>query len=216
MDQNKHDLDKLKKMMTHPVFVTHDTNAKVIRAQLFFLSTSLIFISTSSITISDKSSVLGIGIEGLELNNLLLLLSIVIAYQLVHFTWASWESFLEWRVRLTALDTGGFGGGGLRISAEDEATKVRQTTLYAYVVKILPQSLSSDDKEKITSELEKCLISERVHESLVRFDLYYKMFWKSQNIRWLILEFGLPLLLGVCSLGLAANKYGLFCWFSAT
>lgn len=210
MDKKQYDPERFKKLMMHPVFVMHDSNTKVIRAQLFFLSISLSFLSTSSINLSKQSSVLGIGIEGLELDHLLLVISAVVVYQLIHFVWVSWESFAEWKLRLTALDTGGWGGGGISIAAEDEDTKVRQTTLYAYIVDIFDHTLSSGDKDKAIEDVTKMLADSRIEDALARFDDSFKMFCRMQNIRWLVIEFGLPLLLGIISLYFAAKKYGVF------
>lgn len=195
--------------MTHPVFVMHDANAKVIRAQLFFLSIALIFMSTSNVTLSEDSSILGIGIKGLELDHLIALIASVVLYQLVHFVWVSWESLVEWRLRLTALGTGSWGGNGLKVSYEDEALKVRQTTLYAYIIDVLDSKLNQSEAEKFSSEIAETLNADHVQKALLRFDSSFKMFCRIQNIRWIVIEFGVPLALGLTGLFLASVKFEL-------
>lgn len=217
----------IKRLMSHPVFLTHDTNAKIIRAQLFFFSVSTLFLVNSQVTVGDHSSILGISLQGLTQSHLLSILAILLVYQTIHFVWASWESIGEWRVRQTALGTGGWDGGGRKISAEDERDKVRQTTLYVFMVDVLESELKTvgsriekiteDSQQKNREELDKALnrivetlTIDRIGDSLWRFDNWFKMFCKMQNYRWVILEFLLPLLLSFAAL-LSSLSYILGC-----
>lgn len=203
-------------LMEHPVFVMHDNSVKLIRAQLLFFSISTLLLISSNITIAQEgSSILGIKIDGLTLSDVLLVLVCFLIYQLIHFLWASWESFCEWRIRQTALDTGGFGGGGEKIVAENEYIKVRQTTLYSFVTRILKNDLKtlhekindipekkSDLKEieNKVNEIIKNLDNSRIGEAIWRFDNWYRMFCKMQNWRWLLLETLLPLVIGAVAI----------------
>lgn len=48
--------------------------------------------------------------------------------------------------------------------------------------------------------------SKRIPESLQRFDSRFQLFLRSQNLRWLILELGLPIALGIVSMILLVSK----------
>ena len=53
----------------------------------------------------------------------------------------------------------------------------------------------------------KTIVSARIPVSLGRFDKRYSLFLRSQNLRWLLLELGLPILLGMYSLCLLVQKF---------
>lgn len=181
----------------------------------------------SGISIGENSSILGISVEGLTLKHVLWVLVFLIFYQMLHFLWASWESFCEWRLRQSALDAGGWGEGGIKILEENEALKVRQTTLYScitYVIGIdlkelnkkiesLAESGSEKELKNIDNTLNKLFDSfnsPRIDDAIWRFDNWFKMFCKSQNWRWLLLEMLLPLVLGFAAIMLSlCNGLGL-------
>ncbi|RZL93306.1 MAG: hypothetical protein EOP76_09575 [Variovorax sp.] len=48
--------------------------------------------------------------------------------------------------------------------------------------------------------------SKRIPVSLERFDAAFSLFLRSQNLRWLVVEAGFPLLLGVCSIFLLCRE----------
>jgi hypothetical protein len=213
---------EIKHLMEHPVFLGHDANAKIIRAQLFFLSVTTIFLTNSSIKVSSGSTVLGIGLEGLTTAHILKVLLFLIAYQIIHFSWASVESFYEWRARLTALDTGGWGGGGVQISSEDI------DTLYAYITDIVnhdlkelgklaaktqPENTSQHNQEveKILTRITETLTHHRTSDALWRFDNWFKLFCKIQNIRWFFLELFTPIALGFIAIYFIIVNGALFC-----
>lgn len=110
----------IENLMKHPIFIGHDANARIIRAQLFFISVATIFIVHFDIQIASDSSVLGIKLKNLTTDHVLWLALILIVYQIIHFILVSCEAVLEWWTRQTALDTGGWGGGGMNIILEDE------------------------------------------------------------------------------------------------
>lgn len=204
------------RLMKHPVFLMHDTNAKLIRAQLFFLSVASIFLVAGGIEISHGASILGIQIENLSIQHLYVLLSILLIYQMIHFGWSSVEAFVEWRLRLTALSTAKHGGRGLILEPRDEKDDARQNTVYAFIFngikekikaaesKLCSEALGKEKSlEEIKSELKKIqnfLDSHEIKESMSRFDKWYIFFSKAQNIRWFTLEFMLPLILGSIAL----------------
>lgn len=52
----------------------------------------------------------------------------------------------------------------------------------------------------------KALESPRIPASLERFDNRFQLFLRSQNLRWLVLELGLPIIMGLVSVFLLASK----------
>ena len=221
----KEEHENIKHLMEHPVLVGHDANAKIIRAQLFSIAVATIFIISFDIKIAEGSSVFGIKLQNLTTDHILWLALILLIYQSFHFLWASLDGVQEWLIRQTALDTGGWGGGGIKILSENETEKVRQTTIYSYLVFTLEVSLrdiisvlnksksedvTKDDIDRVNQALNNIksnLKEERISDAFYRFDHAFKMFYKSQNMRWLLLEFLLPLSLGFVAIGLIIVRF---------
>lgn len=213
--ENLKDDDKLK-LLKHPVFIKHEPGTKVVKAQLLFFSLSAISLLLSDLKIGSNSSILGVELEGLQKNHILWLLLAIIAYHLFHFFWISIESFNEWRVRQTALDTGGYDGGGDRIVEEDSLIKIRNTSIYRFLVKGMEyhvrdiyktastqDELSIKELKEIKASLNsilKILQNPRVNEALWRFDHWFLMLCKMQNYRWILFEFLTPVILGIIAL----------------
>ncbi|MEN6386375.1 MAG: hypothetical protein ABFD79_14420 [Phycisphaerales bacterium] len=66
-----------------------------------------------------------------------------------------------------------------------------------------------EDVRKLTQSVERAsnsIESKRIPASLKRFDSSFQLFLQSQNLRWLIVELGFPLILGVCALTLLAIR----------
>lgn len=68
------------------------------------------------------------------------------------------------------------------------------------------QTNINDVKKKIEN-VEKTLTAVRIPASLERFDNRFKLMLRSQNIRWLVLELALPLLLGCWAVWLLINEF---------
>lgn len=216
-----HSHDEIQRLLDHPVLITHDSHAKLIRAQIFFIAVSTIFLSVTEIELAKNSSILGIQLDGLKIHHIYWISIFLLTYQIFHFVWASMEAAYEWRARLTALATGGWGGGGTQISHEDQENKIRQTTIYSYFTRVIKQDLLNlteslsgintencgkklDEVKKSLDSINSCLTSSRVSDALVRFDNWFIMFSKMQNYRWLLLEFMLPIALGFIAILLAS------------
>lgn len=220
---SKHTATDLRYLMDHPVFFMHDNTAKLIRAQLFFLSISTILLAGSGITMTGDSSILGIKVSGLTRTHMLWILVLLLLYQTLHFLWASWESFCEWRLRQSALDAGGWGEGGIRIADKNQSLKIRQTTLYCFMTYVLESDLNNlyqkisnlathDNPRDLAgiedsiNKLRETLETSRIDDAIWRFDNFFRMFCKSQNWRWLILEMLLPIGLGVVAIVLSIRE----------
>ncbi|MDO3381068.1 hypothetical protein [Gilvimarinus algae] len=210
--------DRKIKLLQHPVFIKHEPGTRIVKAQLLFFSLSAIALLISDLDIGPNSSILGINLVDLEKSDILWLLFSIIIYQLSHFFWISIESFSEWRVRQTALDTGGWDGGGDRITEEDLTLKVRNTSIYRFLIRGLLYDAekikesanalgTKSDKElkQIQTSLDnilELLRTPRLDDALWRFDHWFLMLCKMQNYRWLMFEFLIPIALGVFALSL--------------
>lgn len=67
----------------------------------------------------------------------------------------------------------------------------------------------STDITKLKSSIEtvsKTIESTRIPASLERFDNRFQLFLRSQNLRWLVLELGLPIIMGLTSVFLLLSK----------
>ena len=67
----------------------------------------------------------------------------------------------------------------------------------------------STDITKLKGSIEtvsKTLESARIPVSLERFDNRFQLFLRSQNLRWLVLELGLPIIMGFISVALLVSK----------
>jgi len=67
----------------------------------------------------------------------------------------------------------------------------------------------SSDVTKLRSAIEtaeKTIQSARIPASLARFDRKYQLFMRSQNLRWLVVELGLPVLTGSYAIFLLTSK----------
>lgn len=58
------------------------------------------------------------------------------------------------------------------------------------------------DLNRSVDELRRVLESQRIPVSLQRFDRWFQIFLRSQNLRWLVIEFGFPIMLGAMALRL--------------
>ena len=183
--------------MTHPVFLMHDGNSKIIRIQLMVFSSIVIILSNESMTIKGNIRILGVNIDGFTEIYFFSIMFWLLSYQLIHFLWVSTESFTEWRLRQTALETASWGGNGLIVKSMDQNIKARNNTLYAYLHDVIIDGTDYDKKIEKLNDAFKEIESSNLSKALWRFDHWFKMFNKFQNWRWISIEFGLPATIGV-------------------
>lgn len=127
---------------------------------------------------------------------------LVVAYLVVHFGWNSITHFQQWRLRVTgtrlAFKTGRSPGLYLEDDERgDYPDDPRQSTLYTWWL-VQAKQLASNPETP-----DGVMSSERIHPSLDRFDRWFRLFQWNQVARWLVIEWGLPLALGVWAIWLA-------------
>lgn len=211
----------VEKILGEPVFLGHDTNAKVVRAQLLLVSALTIAYMSMGLNISNDSSFLGIRFTNLNEGHIQAILLILLIYLAIHFAWLSFDAFVEWKLRLTGTKSAFSIGDEMSFSndIEDYPKDPRQSTLYNFYLTRMRQNLidvqntlskypgNADHADiravrKYVDSVEQQLNSPRVAVSLKRFDNWFKYFAISQNLRWFALEFSLPLLLSILAISL--------------
>jgi uncharacterized protein YaaQ len=188
--------------------------------------------------VNREATVFGFSLSGLTDRLVRSGLAIWIAYLLAHFAWMAWESFVEWRLRLTgtrvtAVTVGTFAAeeadypsdprqstlanwwrgeamrignltelvGGLerRVEAQEalirEACSGREPLNVANATAPLREITNSAQQlRQAIEQTAKTLSSLRIPASLERFERAYVHFLKAQNVRWLVLDVLLPLI----------------------
>lgn len=217
------EMNEVEKVLKEPVFLGHDTNAKVVRAQLFLVSAMTVTYISMGLEISADSSFLGLKFNNLNEGHIQAGLLVILIYQIIHFVWLSWDALFEWRLRITGTKTVFSTGMKFGSGEADFPDDPRQSTLYNfYYSNMLPNitkefnklkeaANTPDDKSfrETQSQLNlvhKQLNSRRLKVSINRFDNWYKYFLISQNLRWLVIEFGFPIILAASAITLLCNK----------
>lgn len=198
------------------------------------------------------SPILGLQLMGMTHSILLKLFIAILGYLLVHFVWASWDAFGEWRLRLTGARTVFQTGSIWGRDGVESVIHPRQSTLYSWWSQQsksfgeLPEKLSAsldafkshiDQLEvlqqtaedplrtnlnnvlqtsgnattqftALVSQLQasiKTIQHERIPTSLARFDRAFAWNLISRNMRWIVLEFGFPTVVGLVGLGMCVR-----------
>lgn len=242
--QDSH-LEATEKVLGTPVYCSLPDEVLRIRRNLMLISIVSIFLTLGGLQLQPESSILGLRLSGLTTmlakNGLL----VVTGYLLAHFVWASIESFLEWRLRITGTRVAFVTTARLASESADYPNDPRQSTLYNWwkeeVGKVgsigeKAQQIEADLRswetrisESIRDEhtslnianacrsignaqeeivklnrsiegMQKILESQRVPASLRRFDQWFALFLRSQNLRWLIIDVGAPITLAISAM----------------
>lgn len=132
--------ERIEKIMKEPSPLETTEYEERIRRNLLVFSALAIFSLFLKISPSDKAQVWGIGFENLTTNSIYIVLSLVILYELFHYSWIIWNNFLLWRVRLTGCkleESRGDAPGVFGSSAPDLADyngSERNSTLYSWLL----------------------------------------------------------------------------------
>lgn len=246
----KSEIESVSKALGEPVATDFSDYVRKIRNGLLAISIISIIILLGDLKISSESSFLGLKFEGLDDDLILWVIFCFNSYLFAHFLWCGFDSFQEWRLRVTGTRVMYQTGTRFATPDCDYPNDPRQSTLYNWW-KEEARKISSfqaplehiDDelkawKEKVEIALKKkdpnvvsaCMSingvseninklmksvenasktieSNRIPASLKRFDSCFQLFLRSQNLRWLLIEFLFPLLLGFFALILFGIKF---------
>lgn len=221
---------EFEKILLKPVIEPLDINAQRVRRNLIVVSLISFFYTLFGNGIDvENSSFIGIKFHELNQEYLIYVLILINLYFLVHFTWALFDHMRENCLRLTGVAIPMVRGVS-RISSEYELEPFtddnKQSTIHswwsskreivdAYKNKLDEISkLNIDESQTETITLIQNKILEIQHKSSYIFEAMYRFekgFWKfqrSQLIRWIILDFGIPFVVG--SLGIILLMIDIF------
>lgn len=247
MSNHKNTVEAVNKVLGEPVQTELTENAWKIRTNLMLAAVVSIAVVFADLHIEPDSQILGLKFKGLNDTVLTNGLIAVVSYLLIHFLWSSFDSILEWRLRITGTKVAFVTTARLASEHGDYPNNPRQSTLYNWwkseARKIEKISSTSDEidsklrawettlKEKFSngsdalnisnatssisqvrtdiatlkSAIEaasKTITAARIPASLERFDAWYGLFLRSQNLRWLLIDFLTPITAGSYALTL--------------
>jgi hypothetical protein len=242
-EEEKH--KSVEKVLGDPVAAEFSDKAWKIRTNLIVASAIAVAISLANLRITADSSILGLKFNGLSDPVIRNGLSALIGYLLLHFCWVSWDSLMEWRLRITGTRRGFVTGMMWESEHADIPSDPRQSTLYnwwkqqaggignlaamAEELKTKCSQWESDLKARFTGTpdwtnisnimsllaatrenafkistgveaAEKALKAPRIVVSLKRFDRWFQLFLRSQNLRWLVIDLCVPFAFAILAL----------------
>lgn len=237
----------VEKVLKEPVAAEFSEQAWKIRTNLIVAASIALVMGLAKIQIAPDSTFLGLKFTGLNDTLIRFTLATVVVYLLVHFMWAGWDAFLEWRLRITGtrtlFQTGAFFGP----EHVDYPVEPRQSTLYnwwsmqqATIGEIGKQAVAIQDSMRkweadiqriregkddpyssnlnavvhglsqaqasaaklahIIEQNTKAMTDDRIPASLKRFDGWFQLFLRSQNLRWFVIEFLAPVAFSLTAL----------------
>lgn len=121
----------LNKLLGSPVIFSFDEETLKAKNRLLVISIISIVISVFGVSISAESTLFGLKFNNLNNSLLINLLLVFTLFFLVRFTWAGFELYQEWRVRVTGSGLAAVPEEGFLNSCDaDITTDIRNTSLY--------------------------------------------------------------------------------------
>jgi len=210
------------KVLINPNIESLDTNTLRIRRNLIATSIVAYIYAVASRGIDTSgSSFLGIKFSNLDASYIQLLLIVSLAYFLLHFIWAAIDHFKENKLRLTGIvipmvtKSSAFGGDhDLHPNTDQE----RQSSIFSWwwkekgkvdefkkILEAIEKNIDNQKHEDVLNSINKNLeaINHKfsyIEESLARFEKGFWHYQRSQLLRWLILDFSMPVILGLSAI----------------
>lgn len=221
-----------------PVAAGLSEQAEKVRRNLLVFSLVSVAGVLWDVGLKTDASIFGFTFDGLTPDKVLAGLALVTGFSLIHFIWLSWDSFLEWRLRITGTRLAFVTIGRSSSEDADYPDDPRQSTLHYWWAEraritgdmsgklsaLQPQLADIVDRinaiqtdhipylvgiqgsisglthivgtlQNDLAALSTTFSSQRTPVSLKRFDDWFSLFLRSQNLRWLLLDVGMPLLL---------------------
>jgi hypothetical protein len=186
--ENKNQIENIRKNLENPVFTDLDNLIDKSRTKLISFSLLGFFICRYDIDMSKGLSFLGISIKNINTCDIAHILIILLLYILINFIWMSLNKLKEWNIRRTGISKQKIKqqqrGFGNKFEDMDNPNE-KQASLYSFIL----------SNQKITCE------DSRIQASLEKFN---ETFWqkiKSENLRWIIFDFILPIIISIASIG---------------
>lgn len=213
--ENKKEIEGIKKNLENPVFTNLEVLLDKSRVKLISFSLLGLFIYKYDIDIEKGLSFLGISIKDITVSDISIMLILVLIYLLVNFIWMSWNRFIEWDIRRTGTQSKIIKAPKTLAGSEfDYPNDEYQSNLYFYWLtkkreiadleeKFKNVEFNNDNCKEINGNLQNLkdiLLDTRIEASLEKFN---EAFWKkikSENLRWIIFDFTLPILICCASI----------------
>lgn len=177
--------------------------AEKIRRNIFIFSTLLMGLSVDSIEIpQDKPiSLIGIPLEGLELDYILIFLLCTVGYLVLHFFWICKAEWGSWKFLLLGeVKVPGRPPDSSRLVSLSASNSLHLTAdLYSWIDSKLTECCSDSAKD-ILAILKPDL------DRIDRIESEYKKHLQLSGLRLVVMEAGVPLVLGVFSLAMGVSK----------
>jgi hypothetical protein len=150
--------EEIAKVLGEPVGFDISETAAKLRRNLMLVSMLVMVLIVGEISAGSDFSIFGVKLVGVTPSKLMVGLSIVLAYTLLHFLWYCYELYSEWSIRITGTKLAFVTGAKLGATGADYPDNPRQSTLYSWW---LQEARSMKAYEDLLS---------RVDESIRRFD----------------------------------------------
>lgn len=210
------------KVLLKPHIESLDANSQRIRRNLIVVSiiAYLFAIASNGIDIS-ASSFLGIKFYNLKVEYIQTLLVLSLIYFLVHFIWASFDHLKENKLRLTGIVIPMVHKGAFLGSTHDlhpNTDQERNSTIFSWwwrekgkkdgheqLIAEIKGNIKKGDYEPALSRIQQDLDaiqhrSSYIEEALVRFEKGFWSYQRSQLLRWVLLDFSMPVLMGLIAI----------------
>jgi hypothetical protein len=125
----KNDIEAVQKVLGEPIAVGLSDRAWRARTQLLVTSVLAIAVVGFKLRVNSDATLFGFRLTGLTDHAVRVALATAIIYLAAHFTWIAWESFLEWRLRLTGTRVAFVTTGRFANAEGDYPSDPRQSTL---------------------------------------------------------------------------------------
>ena len=220
--------DQIDKLFIKPNIEPLDQNSQRIRRNLFVFSIVGLFITKGAANLDlSNSSFLGVKFHDLNITYVHTYLLVSILYFTVHFIWSTLDSFKENMMRLTGVAIPMVTQSmtwGSRYNQAPNTDDKRQTSIYSWYAMhyksfVAQENLINEKLKSVTDEASKKIFEELNNEIKLfksRHDYidaalqrYERGFWKyqiSQTLRWLFLDYVIPLALGCVSIYFLTSK----------
>jgi hypothetical protein len=119
----------VQKILGEPIACELSDRAWKTRTLLLSVEGIAAVIAFGHLRVDPNATAFGLSLRGLTDHEVRLWLCLVIAYLLVHFIWSSWETFAEWRLRLTGTRVAFVTTGQFASEHCDYPNDPRQSTL---------------------------------------------------------------------------------------
>ena len=234
--------EEIAKVLGEPVGFDISETAAKLRRNLILVSMVVLVLIVGEIEAGSDFSILGVKLTGVTPFKLMVGLSIVLAYTLIHFIWYCYELYSEWSVRVTGTKLAFVTGAKFGATGADYPDDPKQSTLYTWwiqearsmtaysdLLKRVDESVQqfsahveqlqqrdmtvggsvsssiqgmNNTLEQIRRSLdstESTITNTRIPESLSRFDRRFSLLLKSQNLRTMVVEVGIPTILSLAA-----------------